>query len=78
MPLTGPRRARLLEVFRCCRCGPGRTGCSGRAVSWLVRDCGVRQFIDIGCGLPTVQNTHQVARGADAAAGWRTSSATRW
>jgi hypothetical protein len=47
-------------------------------VSWLVRDCGVRQFIDIGCGLPTVQNTHQVARGADAAAGWRTSSATRW
>jgi len=36
-----------------------------RAVSWLAGQ-GVRQFIDIGCGLPTVQNTHQVARAADA------------
>ena len=35
-----------------------------RAVSWLARDCGVRQFLDIGCGLPTAQNTHQIAQAA--------------
>jgi hypothetical protein len=59
--------ARLLEVFPLLplRARQNRLFLA-RAVSWLVRDCGVRQFIDIGCGLPTVQNTHQVARGADA------------
>ncbi|WIY05597.1 SAM-dependent methyltransferase [Amycolatopsis mongoliensis] len=32
-----------------------------RAVTYLV-DAGVRQFIDIGSGIPTVGNVHQVAR----------------
>ncbi|TMQ96850.1 SAM-dependent methyltransferase [Actinomadura soli] len=34
-----------------------------RAVGFLARECGVRQFIDIGTGLPTMQNTHEVAQG---------------
>jgi hypothetical protein len=33
-----------------------------RAVTWLARQEGVRQFIDIGCGLPTADNTHQIAQ----------------
>lgn len=32
-----------------------------RAVTFAARE-GVRQFIDIGCGLPTVPNTHETAR----------------
>ncbi|HEX7658354.1 MAG TPA: SAM-dependent methyltransferase [Pseudonocardiaceae bacterium] len=35
-----------------------------RAVRYLVRQ-GVRQFVDIGSGIPTVGNTHQVADEAD-------------
>jgi SAM-dependent methyltransferase len=31
-----------------------------RAVQWLAEQ-GVRQFLDLGCGLPTGQNTHEVA-----------------
>jgi len=34
-----------------------------RAVSWLAGECGIRQFIDIGAGLPTQRPTHEVARG---------------
>ncbi|MBO0852476.1 MAG: SAM-dependent methyltransferase [Nocardia sp.] len=33
-----------------------------RAVSHLAREVGIRQFLDIGTGLPTMQNTHQVAQ----------------
>jgi hypothetical protein len=33
-----------------------------RAVTHLARDLGVRQFLDIGTGLPTYDNTHQVAQ----------------
>jgi hypothetical protein len=35
-----------------------------RAVRHLAADLGVRQFLDIGTGLPTADNTHQVAQGA--------------
>jgi hypothetical protein len=31
-----------------------------RAAAWLAADMGIRQFIDIGAGLPTQGNTHQV------------------
>lgn len=34
-----------------------------RAVGWLARQ-GIRQFLDIGSGLPTARNTHQVAQDA--------------
>jgi S-adenosyl methyltransferase len=33
----------------------------GRAVSFLVADVGIRQFLDIGTGLPSGENTHEVA-----------------
>jgi SAM-dependent methyltransferase len=33
-----------------------------RAVRYLVGDAGVRQILDIGTGLPTADNTHQVAQ----------------
>ncbi len=33
-----------------------------RAVTHLVRDVGIRQLLDIGTGLPTVNNIHQVAQ----------------
>ena len=38
-----------------------------RAVHYLAAECGVRQFLDIGAGLPTASNTHQVAQAADPA-----------
>jgi hypothetical protein len=34
----------------------------GRVVRYLVADAGVRQFLDIGSGLPTAENVHQIAR----------------
>jgi O-methyltransferase involved in polyketide biosynthesis len=33
-----------------------------RAVRWLAGEAGVRQFLDIGTGLPTADNTHEVAQ----------------
>jgi len=32
-----------------------------RSVEWLVGQ-GVRQFLDLGCGLPTGENTHEIAQ----------------
>ncbi|MFK4066679.1 SAM-dependent methyltransferase [Streptomyces sp. NPDC029674] len=37
-------------------------GFLGRAVRFLTADCGVRQFLDIGTGLPTLDNTHEIAQ----------------
>ncbi|MGI5351775.1 SAM-dependent methyltransferase [Streptomyces sp. CA-250714] len=34
----------------------------GHAVRFLAGEAGIRQFLDIGTGLPTVENTHQVAQ----------------
>jgi hypothetical protein len=34
----------------------------GRAVRHLAGDAGVRQFLDIGTGLPTADNTHEIAQ----------------
>ena len=34
----------------------------GRAVRYLAGEAGVRQFLDLGTGLPTAENTHQVAQ----------------
>lgn len=36
----------------------------GRAVRFLAREAGIRQFLDIGAGIPTEQNVHEVAQGA--------------
>ncbi|WP_018654496.1 SAM-dependent methyltransferase [Actinomadura flavalba] len=34
----------------------------GRAVRFLAGEAGVRQFLDLGTGLPTADNTHEVAQ----------------
>jgi hypothetical protein len=36
-----------------------------RAVSHLAGERGIRQFLDVGTGLPTANNTHEVAQGID-------------
>lgn len=48
---------------------PGITGaarasraCLGRVIRYLVTEAGLRQFLDIGTGLPTAENTHEVAQ----------------
>ncbi|MFC8336663.1 SAM-dependent methyltransferase [Streptomyces rubiginosohelvolus] len=33
-----------------------------RTVTYLARDAGIRQFLDVGAGLPTANNTHEVAQ----------------
>jgi len=35
-----------------------------RAVEYLAGEAGIRQFLDIGTGLPTAENTHEVAQRA--------------
>jgi O-methyltransferase involved in polyketide biosynthesis len=37
----------------------------GRVVRFLVAEAGIRQLIDIGSGLPTADNVHQIARRID-------------
>ncbi|MBD0837685.1 SAM-dependent methyltransferase [Streptomyces sp. TRM68416] len=34
----------------------------GRSIRYLVQEAGIRQFLDVGTGLPTVDNTHEVAQ----------------
>jgi hypothetical protein len=36
----------------------------GRAVRYLTEEAGIRQFLDIGTGIPTAGNTHEVAQEA--------------
>ena len=40
----------------------------GRAVHYLAAQAGIGQFLDIGTGIPTSNNTHEVAQRADPAA----------
>ena len=37
----------------------------GRVIRFLATEAGVRQFLDVGTGLPTADNTHQVAQRID-------------
>lgn len=37
----------------------------GRAVRYLVQEAGIRQFLDIGTGIPTEGNVHEVAQDVD-------------
>jgi hypothetical protein len=36
----------------------------GRVVRYLAKEAGIRQFLDVGTGLPTADNTHEVAQRA--------------
>ena len=47
------------DIRRLARCGRGFLG---RVVTYLAAEAGVRQFLDVGTGLPTVNNTHEVAQ----------------
>lgn len=47
-----------------------------RAVRYLAAEVGIRQFLDIGTGLPTADNTHEVAQRVDPRAGSSTSTTT--
>lgn len=40
----------------------GSRGFLARAVRYLVREAGLRQFLDVGTGLPTADNTHEIAQ----------------
>jgi hypothetical protein len=40
----------------------------GRAVRYAITELGITQFLDIGTGLPTARNTHEVAQEVDPAA----------
>jgi hypothetical protein len=40
----------------------------GRAVRYLTAEAGIRQFLDIGTGIPTADNTHEVAQRVDPSA----------
>jgi hypothetical protein len=37
----------------------------GRAVRFLVAEAGIRQFLDVGTGLPSANNVHEVAQGLE-------------
>jgi hypothetical protein len=37
----------------------------GRVVRYLVTEAGTRQFLDVGTGIPTAENTHEVAQDAE-------------
>jgi hypothetical protein len=39
-----------------------------RAVQWMAGEQRIDQFLDLGAGLPTAQNTHQIAQGVNPAA----------
>ena len=40
----------------------------GRAVRYLVGEVGIRQLLDIGSGLPTAENVHEIAQQIEPAA----------
>ena len=40
----------------------------GQVVSWLTREARIDQFVDLGSGLPTAQNIHEIAQGLNSAA----------
>jgi O-methyltransferase involved in polyketide biosynthesis len=52
-------RAVLPEIVDCARYDRAYLG---RVVRHLTGDVGIRQFLDIGTGLPTADNTHEVAQ----------------
>jgi len=40
----------------------GQRAFLGRAVRWLAGEAGIRQFLDIGTGIPSAGNVHEVAQ----------------
>ena len=50
----------------------------GRAVRYLAAEAGIQQFLDVGTGLPTTDNVHEVAQAVAPVAASCTSTTTRW
>ena len=46
----------------------------GRATRYLAAEAGIRQFLDIGTGIPAAGNTHEVASGRRRMPAWSTST----
>lgn len=56
---------RLMDVAPVIRvAAPASRAFLGRAVRFLAAEAGIRQFLDIGTGLPSAGNTHEVAQAA--------------
>jgi hypothetical protein len=45
--------------------GPAARAFLRRAVTYLAADAGIRQFLDVGAGMPATGNTHEVAQAVD-------------
>jgi hypothetical protein len=59
----------ILAVLPTGNIGPRQNrGFLSRAVRYLAAEAGIRQFLDIGTGLPTTNNVHEVAQGIAPAA----------
>jgi hypothetical protein len=43
--------------------GLANRGFVARSVRWLTETAGIRQFLDIGSGIPTLGNVHEIAQG---------------
>jgi SAM-dependent methyltransferase len=55
---------RVIEAMPGVRTGPRENRAFlGRAVSYLATEAGIRQFLDVGTGLPTTNSVHEVAQG---------------
>jgi hypothetical protein len=50
----------------------------GRVVRYLAGEAGVRQFLDLGTGIPTAETPTRWRSGSRRTAGWCTSTTTRW
>ena len=49
-----------------------------QAVRYLAADAGITQFLDIGTGLPTQGNVHQVVQDINPPPGWCMWTTTQW
>ncbi|GFJ94182.1 hypothetical protein Prum_078240 [Phytohabitans rumicis] len=48
-----------------------------RVAHYLAAECGFRQFLDVGTGLPTAPTCTRSSRGSPPSRGWSTSTTTR-
>jgi hypothetical protein len=62
----GKQMAEVLPMVK--ECALANRAFLRRAVAYLAGEAGIRQFIDIGSGVPTVGNVHEVAQRTDPAA----------
>jgi S-adenosyl methyltransferase len=66
-PADRAEAEQLLAIYpRLRECAQENRQFQERAVAWLAEQ-GVRQFLDVGSGLPTARNTHEVALAVDSA-----------